>query len=324
MILITGAAGFIGSNYAHLLGGKGEEIVICDWFERGSKWKNLAGLNLADIVAPENALEWLKHNKISFIVHMGAVSTTTESDVDYLLKQNFEFSKQLWNWCTEAQIRFIYASSAATYGAGEQGFKDDNSLEYLKKLRPLNAYGWSKNIFDMWAVTQTMKGNHPPQWAGLKFFNVYGPRETHKGPQRSVAHQLFEQANRGDTIKLFKSYHPDYQDGGQLRDFVFVDDCCNVIEWFRQSPAISGIFNVGTGKARSFVDIANALGKAINQQPKVEFIDMPEQIRQHYQYFTQADMAHLRQAGYQAEFTSLEQGVANYVSFFKKNLDFYS
>lgn len=324
MILITGAAGFIGSNYAHLLDTKEEEFAICDWFEHHHKWKNVTGLNLADIIAPEHALEWLKSHKISHIIHMGAVSTTTESDVDYLLKQNFEFSKQLWNWCTETQIRLIYASSAATYGAGQQGFEDDSSLDYLKKLRPLNAYGWSKNVFDMWAVTQTAKGNHPPQWAGLKFFNVYGPRETHKGPQRSVAHQLFEQANRAETIKLFKSYHPDYPDGGQLRDFVFVDDCCNVIEWLRQSPSVSGIFNVGTGKARSFMDIANSLGMAINKQPKIEFIEMPPQIRQHYQYFTQADMTRLREAGYQDEFTPLEQGIAKYVSFLKENSDFYS
>ncbi|WP_232224348.1 ADP-glyceromanno-heptose 6-epimerase [Candidatus Paracaedibacter symbiosus] len=322
MILITGATGFIGSNYAHLLATQGEEIVVCDWFGHHHKWKNLSGLNLADIVVPEQALEWLKHNKISLVVHMGAISTTTESDVDYLLKQNFEFSKQLWNWCADAQIRFIYASSAATYGAGEHGFVDDNSIDYLQKLRPLNAYGWSKNLFDMWAVTHTARGHHPPQWAGLKFFNVYGPRETHKGPQRSVAHQLYEQAGRGETIKLFKSYNPSYPDGGQLRDFVFVDDCCNVIEWLRQTPAVSGILNVGTGKARSFTDITHALSQATGQEVKVEFIDMPAQIRQHYQYFTQSDMTRLRQVGYPQEFTSLEQGVAEYVRFLKDNPGF--
>lgn len=322
MILITGATGFIGSNYAHLLNDKNEEIVICDWFGHHNKWKNLTGLNLADIVSPENVIEWLKHNKISTIIHMGAVSTTTETDVDDLLKHNFELSKKLWQWCTEARIRFIYASSAATYGGGEHGFTDDNSLDYLKKLRPLNPYGWSKNLFDMWVITQTQKGNHPPQWAGLKFFNVYGPRETHKGPQRSVAHQLFEQIKRHETIKLFKSYHPNYPDGGQVRDFVFVDDCCQVMEWLRHTSSVSGIFNVGTGKARSFHDIAKALATATGQEVKVELIEMPEQIRQHYQYFTQADMSRLQTAGYHADFTSLEEGIKKYINFLEANADF--
>jgi len=322
MILITGAAGFIGSNYAHLLNEIGEEIAICDWLGHHHKWKNLAGLNLADIIAPENVIEWLKHNKISTIVHLGAVSTTTETDVDYILKQNFDLSKKLWQWCTQVQIRFIYASSAATYGNGEHGFNDDNSLEYLKKLRPLNPYGWSKNLFDMWVISQTLKGNRPPQWAGLKFFNVYGPRETHKGPQRSVAHQLYEQIKRYESIKLFKSYHPNYPDGGQLRDFVFVDDCCQVIEWLRQTPTVSGIFNVGTGKARSFHDIATALATATNQSPDIELIEMPREIRQHYQYFTQANMARLQTAGYQADFISLEEGIERYVKFLEANPDF--
>ena len=324
MILITGATGFIGSNYAHLLNKKGEEFAICDWFGTHDKWKNLAGLNLADIIDPENVLEWLRHNKISHIIHMGAVSTTTATDVDYLLKQNFELSKKLWQWCTEVRIRFIYASSAATYGAGEQGFTDDNSLDYLKKLRPLNAYGWSKNLFDMWAITQAMKGNHPPQWAGLKFFNVYGPRETHKGPQRSVAHQLFEQMKRGEPIKLFKSYHPAYPDGGQQRDFVFVDDCCKVINWLSHTPAVSGIFNVGTGKARSFFDIVTGLSQSMEQEANIEFIEMPDQIRQHYQYFTQSDMTRLQNAGYPSNFTSLEQGIEAYVNFLENNKDFYN
>lgn len=322
MILITGAAGFIGSNYAHLLERQGEEIAVCDWFGHHNKWKNLAGLNLADIVTPEHAPEWLKHHKVSTIIHMGAVSTTIETDVDYLLKQNFEFSKQLWNWCCEAHIRFIYASSAATYGNGEHGFTDDNSLGYLKALRPLNAYGWSKNLFDMWAVTQAERGQQPPQWAGLKFFNVYGPRETHKESQRSVAHQLYGQIRRGETVKLFKSYDPDYPNGGQRRDFVFVDDCCKVMEWLRQTPSVFGIFNVGTGKARSFVDIAQSLSTAVEQEIKVEFIDMPEQIRRHYQYFTQSDMTRLREAGYEDTFTSLEEGIANYVRFLEENPGF--
>jgi ADP-L-glycero-D-manno-heptose 6-epimerase len=244
--------------------------------------------------------------------------------VDYLLKQNFEFSKELWNICTQAQIPLIYASSAATYGAGNQGFIDDNSLEYLKKLRPLNAYGWSKNIFDMWAITQTTKGYHPPQWVGLKFFNVYGPRETHKGSQRSVAHQLFEQANQAKTIQLFKSYHPNYQDGEQVRDFIFSEDCCHIIEWLRHSPHVCGIFNIGTGKARTFIDIATSLETALKHPLQIQFIEMPKQIQQHYQYFTQADMKRLRQVGYQNEFTSLENGIEHYVAFLKENPDFYN
>lgn len=322
MILITGATGFIGSNYAHLAAANKQEIVICDWFGQGNKWKNLQGLNIADIVAPEKLLEWLRQHKISLIVHMGAVSMTTEGNVDYLMAQNFEFSKQLWMWCAESNIRFIYASSAATYGNGERGFKDDCSLHHLQNLRPLNAYGWSKNVFDMWAVTQVEKGNHPPQWAGLKFFNVYGPRESHKGPQRSVVHQLYEQINRGEAIKLFKSYNPNYPDGGQLRDFVFVEDCCNVIDWLSKNPNVSGLFNVGTGKARSFLDLANAVARSMGVEAKIEFIEKPEQIRKHYQYFTEADMSSLRNKGYNTDFTSLEQGVEDYVKFLREHPDF--
>lgn len=322
MILITGAAGFIGSNYAHLAFQQGQEIAVCDWFGSQQKWKNLAGLPLADIVPPEKAVEWLKHQKITTIIHMGAVSTTTETDVDYILRQNFEFSKQLWQWCAQASIRFIYASSAATYGNGDHGFVDKDSLTYLSQLRPLNPYGWSKNLFDMWAVTQAQKRNHPPYWAGLKFFNVYGPRETHKEGQRSVAHQLWGQVQRGETVKLFKSYHPSYPDGGQERDFVFVDDCCQVIEWLRTHSFPSGLFNVGTGQARSFLDITQALSTALQQEVSVEMIEMPEQIRQHYQYFTEADITRLRDVGYTTPFTSLEEGIKKYVQFLKENPDF--
>lgn len=323
MILITGAAGFIGSNYAHLAALNNEEIAICDWFAEGKKWKNLQGLNIGDIIAPENLMSWLRYHKTSLIVHMGAISTTTEVNVDYLIQQNFEFSKQLWMWCTESQIRFIYASSAATYGNGDQGFVDDNSIDYLQKLRPLNAYGWSKNIFDMWAITQVAKENHPPQWAGLKFFNVYGPRETHKGLQRSVAYQLYEQMKHGGgVIKLFKSYNSAYSDGGQLRDFIYIDDCCNVIDWLRKNPNISGIFNVGTGKARSFLELAKSVAAAMGEEPKIEFIEKPEQIRKHYQYFTQADTSFLRKKGFDSTFTSLEKGVEAYIDFLKKNPDF--
>lgn len=321
MILITGGAGFIGSNLAHALVAQGEDVTICDWLENGQKWRNLQGVNFFDFVHPEQLEEWLKANNPKVIFHMGAISSTTETNADAFVTHNINLSALLWTWCSEYNARLIYASSAATYGNGSLGFKDDYTMDFLKSLRPLNVYGWSKNTFDMWAVHRASVDFKPKQWVGLKFFNVYGPREAHKGGQRSVVHQLYEQIKRGDITKLFKSYHPDYPDGGQLRDFVHVDDCCNVMLWLKdnQNIKVNGLFNVGTGKARSFADLARATYKALNVPENIHYIDMPENIRQHYQYFTQSDNSNLIEAGYPHSYMSLEEGVERYVHWLENN-----
>ncbi len=315
MILITGGAGFIGSNLAHALAEQGEDVILCDWLEGGQKWRNLQGLGFFDFIHPEHLADWLKNNQPKVIFHMGAISTTTETNGDAFIQHNINLSAMLWNWCAQYNSRLIYASSAATYGNGSLGFKDDTSLAFLKELRPLNVYGWSKNAFDMWALKRVERDFKPKQWAGLKFFNVYGPREAHKAGQRSVVHQLYEQIKRGEPTKLFKSYHPDYPDGGQLRDFVHVDDCCKLMLWLKdtQNIKVNGLFNVGTGQARSFYDLAKATYDALKLPPNIQFIEMPENIRRHYQYFTQSDNSNIIQAGYPASYMSLEEGVARYV-----------
>lgn len=319
MILITGGAGFIGSNLAHALMAAGEDVAICDWLETGNKWRNLEGLELFDFIHPEDLFHWLKTNQPRIIYHMGAISSTTETNVDAFVTHNINLSSQLWTWCAEHNSRFIYASSAATYGNGHLGFTDHNGIEFLKSLRPLNPYGWSKNTFDIWAVRRAERGFMPKQWVGLKFFNVYGPREAHKDKQRSVVHQLYEQIKRGEPTKLFKSHHPDYSDGGQKRDFVYVRDCCNVMLWLKDNIKINGIFNVGTGKARSFLDLAQAVYWALDLEPNIQYIDMPENIRKHYQYFTQSDNTHILQVGYSDPYISLEGGVSDYIHWLEEN-----
>lgn len=314
MILVTGGAGFIGSNLVHALVTQGEDVTICDWLETGQKWRNLEGVDFFDYIHPENLEKWLQQNQPKVIYHLGAISSTTETNVDAFITHNINLSAFLWTWATQHNARFIYASSAATYGNGSLGFRDNYSLDFLKTLRPLNPYGWSKNAFDMWAMRRLARGFAPKQWIGLKFFNVYGPREAHKGGQRSVVHQLYEQIKRGEPTKLFKSYHPDYADGGQLRDFVHVDDCCQVMLWLKDNPKVNGIFNVGTGKARSFYDLAQTTYHALGIKPHLIYIEMPENIREHYQYFTQSDNTNLLQAGYHHPYLSLEDGVTRYVN----------
>ncbi len=317
MYLITGGAGFIGSNIAwgierHGLG----RIAISDRLRAGDKWRNVAGRTLADIVHPDALAGFLAANvnRIDGIVHMGAISATTETDADLIVETNFRLSRDLWEWCARHDKPFIYASSAATYGDGTEGFDDDASPAALATLRPLNAYGWSKVAFDRW-VAATLKADEPapPQWVGLRFFNVYGPNEYHKGRMQSVVAQIAPVAAAGDTCRLFQSHHPDYEDGGQLRDFVSVDDCVDVVLWLLQNRAVSGIFNMGTGKARSFVDLARAVYEAVGEPFKVEYVPTPEDIRDKYQYFTEARMQRLRAAGYDGQFTTLEDGVGRYV-----------
>lgn len=317
-ILVTGGAGFIGSNIAGTLADHTDyRVVVVDEFGSSEKWRNLSKHRVYEIIAPGEVFYWLEANKadLEAIVHMGAVSSTTETDVDLILETNFTLSRGLWNWAAQNKKRFIYASSAATYGGGEAGFDDDNSADALSRLRPLNAYGWSKHLFDQFVsiATSGAKDRLPTQWAGLKFFNVYGPNEYHKGEQASVIQQIFPHAKYGRPVKLFKSYRPDYKDGGQLRDFVYVKDCVRVVLWLLANPAVNGLFNLGTGKARSFADLANATFAAVGKPAAITYIDMPEEIRGKYQYFTEAKMDRLRAAGYKDEFHSLEDGVKDYV-----------
>lgn len=316
-ILVTGGAGFIGSNIAGALADHTDyRVVVADEFASTEKWRNLSKHTIFEIISPSETFYWLETNKhaLDAIVHMGAVSSTTETDVDMILENNFTLSRSLWRWASENGKRFIYASSAATYGRGDDGFKDEIAISALGKLRPMNAYGWSKHLFDQF-VSMATSGTEktPPQWAGLKFFNVYGPNEYHKDDQRSVVHQIFPHALHGRPVKLFKSYNEKYKDGGQLRDFVYVKDCVKVVAWLLANPQVNGLFNVGTGKARSFEDLATATFAAVGKAPAIQYIEMPEQIRGKYQYFTEASMERLRAAGYTEPFASLEDGIKDYV-----------
>ncbi len=318
VVLVTGGAGFIGSNVAaRLCGHPGLDVVVCDWLGEAAagKWRNLAKHPIADFVPPEQMFEWLGRNvaDVELVVHLGAISSTTEPDADLILKSNFVLSRDLWDWCAHHQRRLIYASSGATYGDGAAGFDDDNDLAALTALRPLNAYGWSKALFDIYAVREAARGHAPPQWAGLKFFNVYGPNEEHKGPMKSVAAQIWPDVAAGRGVRLFKSYREGVDDGGQLRDFVYVRDVVDVIEWLAGRPDVNGVFNLGSGRARSFKELAEAVFRAAGKPPQIDYIPMPEAIRDRYQYFTEAKLERLRGAGYDGQFTSLEDGVADYV-----------
>ncbi|OGN47022.1 MAG: ADP-glyceromanno-heptose 6-epimerase [Caulobacterales bacterium GWE1_67_11] len=328
MIVVTGGAGFIGSNIvARLTAETAYDVVVCDRLETAdlAKWKNLAKHSIADFWAPEELFEQLERHaeRIEAVVHMGAISSTTEPDADLILRTNFTLSRDLWDWCAIRDARMIYASSAATYGDGETGFKDDDDAESLSKLRPLNAYGYSKMLFDQYAVRQSDRGQAPPQWAGLKFFNVYGPNEGHKGGMKSVVAQIWPKVAAGETVSLFRSHNPNYADGGQLRDFVYVDDVVDIIEFLLQSPEVSGIFNAGSGQARSFDDLAKATFAAAGKAPSIEYVDMPEAIRDRYQYFTQARMDRIRAAGFEGQSTPLEEGVRRYVQNFLAQPDQY-
>ncbi len=325
-ILVTGGAGFIGSNIAAALSDKGDEVIICDWLEQGDKWKNLANHVICDFVDPDNLADWLTSNHdLDAVIHMGAISATTETDGDLILNRNFRPTRALWDWCRKTNTSFIYASSAATYGDGDQGFDDDQSEASLKDLKPLNLYGYSKHAFDKF-VAHTLKneGPTPPQWAGLKFFNVYGPNEYHKGNMKSVIAQSYPKIADGEAVTLFKSHNPKYEDGGQLRDFVYVKDCVKVVLWLLDNRTVSGLFNLGTGKARSFKDLALATFKAAGQKPDIKFIDTPISIRDKYQYFTEANIAKLKAAGYGGNFYSLEDGIADYVTDYLSKEDPYA
>ncbi|MFO1187963.1 MAG: ADP-glyceromanno-heptose 6-epimerase [Alphaproteobacteria bacterium] len=317
MIIVTGGAGFIGSNIVATLRARVRDaLVVADWLGAGDKWRNLRNTAVDHVIAPEELRAFLDRNRsaVRAVVHMGANSSTTERDVDHLAWVNIGATADLWDWCTEHQKALIYASSGATYGDGSAGFDDDIGLDYLTKLKPLNPYGWSKHVSDVRIARIVAQGvRRPPQWLGLKFFNVYGPNEAHKGDMMSVVAKIFPKAQEGETIDLFRSHRPDYEDGGQLRDFVYVKDCAEVVAWALENPSASGLFNLGTGKARAFRDLAKAVFAALNREPKIRYIDTPAEIRDKYQYFTEAKMERLRAAGYTKAFTPLEGGVFDYV-----------
>lgn len=321
MIIVTGGAGFIGSCVVRELNNRGiEDIVIVDHIAQTDKWMNLRNKKYIKYVNRDEFLQELPSysGKVSHIIHMGACSATTEKDFDFLYKNNLEYTQALWKFSTENQISFIYASSAATYGDGAEGF-DDN--EDINRLRPLNGYGYSKQLFDQWVEKQVLA---PKQHVGFKFFNVYGPNEYFKGSMASVVFHSFNKITETGEMGLFKSYKEGYEDGGQLRDFVYVKDICKVIMYMIENPKVSGLFNLGTGRARSFYDLAAATFKAMGLKPNIKYIDMPETLRSKYQYYTQAHMDKLREAGYQEDFFSLEDGVQDYVcNYLKKGFEIY-
>lgn len=311
LIVVTGAAGFIGSCLVGYLNEKGfNNIVIVDEFATAAKSINLEDKKFTDKIDREKFFNWLSENNppVKFIFHLGARTDTTEFDYEIHRKLNLEYSQDIWNYCVQHKVPLVYASSAATYGAGELGYED--SHEIIKDLKPLNPYGESKNEFDKWVLQQK---THPPFWAGLKFFNVYGPYEYHKGRMASVIWHSYNQIKSSGEVKLFRSHRPDFKDGEQLRDFIYVKDILKVCFWLMQSQPASSIYNLGTGKARTFADLVKSTFSALNLQPNIRFIDMPEDIRDKYQYFTEANMQKLRKAGYSEPFYSLEDGVKDYV-----------
>jgi ADP-L-glycero-D-manno-heptose 6-epimerase len=318
MIVVTGGAGFIGSNVVASLDERGRgDIVVCDRLGDDERWRNLAKHEIADMVAPEALIGYLDDHagEVEAIIHMGANSSTTETDADAMMASNFGASLALWHWCAANGKRLIYASSAATYGDGAEGFDDDGSIEALARLRPLNLYGFSKHLFDRRVARLVAEGAPAPtQWVGLKFFNVYGPNEFHKGAMMSLVTKNHARAAKGEAVTLFRSHHPDYADGGQRRDFVYVKDCVDAMLWLLDNPRISGLFNMGTGRAQTFLELVTALFEACGTKPDIHYVDTPPEIREKYQYFTEAGMGRLRQAGYDAPFRTIEEGVADYVA----------
>jgi ADP-L-glycero-D-manno-heptose 6-epimerase len=315
MLLVTGGAGFIGSNVVAALNDAGRtDVAVCDVLGHDGKWRNLAKRQLADVVPPAQLMDWLHGRRLDAIIHLGAISETTATDGDLVIETNFRLSMRLLDWCTAHATPFIYASSASTYGDGARGFRDDQSVSAFKALRPMNLYGWSKHLFDTAVVGRASRGEPlPPQWVGLKFFNVFGPNEYHKGTMMSVLARRFDDIKAGRPVQLFKSHREGIADGDQRRDFIYVDDVVRVMTWLLSKPDVSGIFNVGTGAARSFKDMMLAAYAALGAAPNLGYIDMPEQIRSSYQYFTQADVERLQRAGYNGGFTVLEEAVGTYV-----------
>jgi ADP-L-glycero-D-manno-heptose 6-epimerase len=313
MIVVTGAAGFIGSAFVELLNRQGiRDILVVDDLGTSTKWRNLIRKRIRSYLHKDRFLEALTsgavREKIDAIVHLGACTSTTEQNAEYLLQNNFNYTKTLARWAVENDVRFVYASSAATYGDGSNGFSDDTAE--INKLEPLNCYGLSKHLFDQWTLDNKLES----KIAGLKFFNVYGPNEYHKGDMASVVFKAYHQVMDRGSVDLFRSYDSKYADGEQLRDFIYVGDCVEVIFWLLKNPKVGGIYNLGTGKARSWNDLVRAVFAALGRTPAIQYVEMPEILRPKYQYFTEATMQKLRSAGYAAPFASLEDGVAEYVN----------
>lgn len=313
-IIVTGGAGFIGSCVVRTLNDMGiEDIIIVDHITTTDKWMNMRNKRYREYINRDEFLARLPEfaGEVTHIIHMGACSATTERDFDFLYKNNFEYTKALWKFCADNQISYIYASSAATYGDGASGFDDEDDI---KKLMPLNGYGYSKQLFDLWVEKELKAGaKTPKQHVGFKFFNVYGPNEYFKGSMASVIFHSYNKIRETGKMGLFKSYKEGYADGQQLRDFVYVKDICKVIKFMMEHENINGLYNLGTGKARSFYDLAASTFRAMGLEPNIEFVDMPETLREKYQYYTQASMKKLRYAGYTEEFYSLEEGCRDYV-----------
>ena len=324
MILVTGGAGFIGSNLVAALMERGTRVAVADWLGTEGKWRNLRRHPPETVIAPDALGAWLDAGPgLSGVVHLGAISETTASDGDLVWRTNVELSWTLWQWCARHGVPFLYASSAATYGAGERGFDDAPAL--LASLRPLNLYGWSKHAFDLRVTAALARGEAaPPRWVGLKFFNVYGPNEYHKGVMVSVVKRKFDERRAGGPARLFASAVPGLAGGQQARDFIWVGDVVDAILWLLDTPAPSGLYNLGTGRARSYLDLAHAVCDAMGVARRVEFVPMPEALRGQYQSFTEARMDRLRAAGYPGQSTPLEDGVRRYVQEFLARSDQYA
>ena len=311
-ILVTGGAGFIGSALVWKLNEQGQDdIVVCDRLGTDEKWKNLVPLRFADYVDADDLMARLSakdFGEIGLVLHMGACSATTEKDAGFLMRNNFQFTQALCRWCLANSVRFVYASSAATYGDGSEGMSDAADAD-LSKLRPLNMYGYSKHLFDCWAKREGISN----RMVGLKFFNVFGPNEDHKGDMRSVVHKAFQQIQDTGKVQLFKSYHPDYADGEQKRDFLYVKDCVDMTLHLARQPLAAGLFNLGSGRAHSWIDLVTPIFKALGKPVRLEFVEMPEALRGKYQYFTKAEIKRLRGVGYDEETTALSEAVRDYV-----------
>ena len=312
MFLITGGAGFIGSNIVNYLVSRGEEVVSVDWHNKVNN-EYFQNLNFK-MIDPLNLSKFLKTNKkrISVVIHLGAITSTTETNLNLIIDNNIRLSLMLYKWCIKQEKRLLYASSAATYGRGENGFNDISDDEYLSKLIPLNLYGWSKHIIDRFIWNES-KTNRLPQCVGLKFFNVYGPNEFHKKDMKSIILKIFEKIRNDKIVRLFKSHNPGFKDGEQVRDFIYVKDVINVINWFLNKPKINGLFNVGSAIPQSFNYLAKCVYRNCNMSEKIEYIDTPKKIRKQYQYFTKASLKKLRRVGYNKNFFSLRDGINDYI-----------
>ncbi|HPM71109.1 MAG TPA: ADP-glyceromanno-heptose 6-epimerase [Smithellaceae bacterium] len=322
MIIVTGGAGFIGSAFVWRLNREGiRDIIIVDQLGTDDKWKNLVGLTFTDYIHKNEFIEMVIADEVPFevssVVHMGACSSTTERDADYLWENNYLYSRKVADWALRHNARFIYASSAATYGDGSSGFSDDH--EIISRLKPSNMYGYSKQVFDLWVLKNKLEN----KMAGIKFFNVYGPNEYHKGDMVSVIYKAFHQIQETGKVCLFKSYKKEYPNGGQMRDFIYVKDCVNVMWWLLENPSVNGIYNLGTGRARTWNDLIAAVFSSMGRKTNIQYIEMPESLRNQYQYFTQAQMDKLKKAGCHVNFSSLEDSVRDYVTNYLQNADPY-